>query len=293
MTDMDPLPDEIFGFPVTHEPQTGDGSHATGPVKGVLHTTETFNPAAFADGSFPNVEVSKAKIRMFYGFDRSARALCHDPKDNPATRETNRHVWQAEIVGFTKEDPWLPDPDTLARVAAVVAYASQFHGIPLVRWNPEWGDDLSDVTPHPASNNNRRQFMEPIWEDAEGWGGHMEVPWQQISNHWDPGALGWTDVLQAAQELIGGPDVDETQNAMLRREWFYRAAKADALGIPRPPNPEADDDTTFRGWAQEVAKREIALLRKAAEPPPPAPLPHRRDRRGGAGRGDPDDGIPA
>jgi hypothetical protein len=80
----------------------------------------------------------------------------------------------------------------------------------------------------------------------------------------------WTAAEYSAevQLAMAGEDVDEVQNVMLRRDWYFRAGLADALEIKRPDSPEQDTmDDSAHGWASDTANAFVALPKKSAERP--------------------------
>jgi hypothetical protein len=97
----------------------------------------------------------------------------------------------------------VPDDNTVARIAALMAYASKLHGIPLVAPN-NFPDDCRDMALPWATRNPRRVWAEANWPDVRGWWMHMEVPGQGNTWHWDCGAMKRTVLLQKAKEFIDG-----------------------------------------------------------------------------------------
>ena len=57
--------------------------------------------------------------------------------------------------------------------------------------------------PWAVANNHRR--LSKVWDSAAGgWFGHIEVQHQEVTNHFDPGALDYTSLFAMVQALIAG-----------------------------------------------------------------------------------------
>lgn len=209
---MKASPGTIYGFTVKQMP-IGAAVTATlaKPVSGVLHTTEGSTAAGAANtfhvnGNPSHFAIDSSTIIQFRPLDQRAMALRHSPAVNVFKGATNAHAVQIEIAGFSKTSLWIPDSQTVDRVAAVIAYASLFHGIPLSVPNT-WPDNLSDVALPWAARNSRRIWAESNWPTVRGWWQHMEIPGQGPTWHWDCGALRRSVLLQKAQALINSPAV--------------------------------------------------------------------------------------
>jgi hypothetical protein len=207
---MNATPATIYGFTVRQMPMGTSAVPLQSPVVGVLHTTEgaTADGAAatfHANNDAPHFAVDAASIIQFRPLDQIAMCLRHDPAGNVYKGETNLYAVQIEIAGFSKTTPWLPDQATVNRVAAVMAYASLFHGFPLAVPN-NWPDDCSDMPLPWACRNARRIWAEADnnWPNVQGWWMHMEVPGQAPSFHWDCGAIGRTALITAAEAYREG-----------------------------------------------------------------------------------------
>lgn len=110
------------------------------------------------------------------------------------------------------------------------------------------------------------------WDIKHHWDGifKADVTWLDANTRAALNLSPWTadQYMDKVREFVGGEDVDEVQDTMLRREWFFRAALADALGVEHPASPEEDAEDLIRGWATETAREMVRLLKKAAAPPP-------------------------
>src|SRR5205807_67410 len=148
---MNASPNSIYGFAVRQMP-IGGAIHSllVKPISGVLHTTEgpTDESAAVTfhkNGDPPHFALDSDSIIQFRPLNERAMSLRHDPNHNVFKGQTNAHAIQIEIAGKSQTPLWLPNENTVARVAAVMAYASKFHDIPLVAPN-SWPDDCSDMS---------------------------------------------------------------------------------------------------------------------------------------------------
>ena len=207
---MNALPRTIYGFVVRQMP-IGGAIHIplVKPISGVLHTTEGSTAESAAqtfhqNGDPPHFAIDSSSIIQFRPLNEIAMALRHSPAANVFKGRTNAHAVQIEIAGFSKQSLWLPDKETVARLAAVMAYASKFHDIPLVVPN-DWQDNCSDMPLPWAARNSRRKWAESNWPNVRGWWMHLEIPGQGPSWHWDCGAIKRTVLIQKAGEFLNGP----------------------------------------------------------------------------------------
>src|SRR5262249_9633019 len=110
--------------------------------------------------------------------------------------ETNRWARaQIEVVGFSQESPYQFDEATLARLAALLGLLERIASIPLTRPFP----DAMPPTPWAVKTFSRRHSGD--WGTVAGWFGHVEVPGG--NDHWDPGALRWSELLARARGTPG------------------------------------------------------------------------------------------
>jgi hypothetical protein len=96
------------------------------------------------------------------------------------------------MIGFSKEQPWLPDEDTLEALASLWAVCAREYAIPLTR---PWADgDFGKAgnNPHRSSGN---------YGNVAGWYGHGDCP--SPDTHWDPGNLKWSIVFERANQILG------------------------------------------------------------------------------------------
>lgn len=213
-----PWPTSVFGIPVIKD-EIGTAGLLKRPVNIVLHTTEgpedsDPRPTFKARGDAPHFAVSARNggtIWQLRSLDQWAAALRHGTIP-PGQDSPNAHAVQIEICGYTGDGngayaAWSLSPLMLRLTAAAVAYMAQHHAVPLAYPNPAWKDDCSDM-PHPwAVNNARRKWagFGGNWPNRRGVWGHVDVPWQDPTWHYDPGALNRTQIINAAKALLEPP----------------------------------------------------------------------------------------
>jgi hypothetical protein len=187
-----PWLDRAGNFPVSH---IGGIPHlneavAEGPRTGVLHTTEggwTGSLAVFKQHYAPHFMV---------GFDadmhrvRIAQLVQIGTMGAALKGHNSKALVQVEMIGFSKETPWVPDSETLEAIASLMAACSTEYGIPLEHpWaDGDWGR---------AGDNPHRESGK--YGTVAGWFGHGDVP--SPDNHWDPGNLKWSVILDRAREI--------------------------------------------------------------------------------------------
>ena len=109
----------------------------------------------------------------------------------------NQAIVQVEMVGFSQEKPWLPDDDTAAALASLMAVCASEYGIPLQHPWPDGDFGKAGKNPHRSSGK---------YGSVPGWYGHGDCP--SPDAHWDPGNLKWSVILQMAKGMavgIGAP----------------------------------------------------------------------------------------
>jgi hypothetical protein len=178
----------IGGIPYYNTPVLLDA-----PRTGVLHTTEgswAGSLAIFKQHYAPHfmlgfdADAQKVRIAQLVQIGTIGAAL---------VKHNNQAIVQIEMIGFSKETPWLPDDDTVDALASLMAVCLKEYGIPLSRpWQDgdfgRWGDN-----PHRSSGN---------YGTVAGWYGHGDCP--SPDEHWDPGNFKWSVVFAKAQQIASG-----------------------------------------------------------------------------------------
>lgn len=168
--------------------------------KGVLHTTEGSTIAS----AFSTLNAKKIAPHFIIGQGRIVQTRPLNAQASALRDPGNRDARiQIEMVGFSKQTLWLPEPATLEPTIALLAWCNEWLLIPLVVPN-NWPDDVSDMKGQvwAANNRRRKQAAAGLWPKAQGWWMHLEIPLQGPSWHWDCGALRRSEMLKAAQALV-------------------------------------------------------------------------------------------
>ena len=180
-------------FPILHIggiPHFNEAVALDAPRTGVLHTTE--------GGWVGSLAIFKQHFAPHFmlGFDSDEHKvkiaqLVQVGTIGAALKANNRQaIVQIEMVGFSKETPWLPDAETMEALASLMAVCAREYGIPLTH---PWADGdfgKAGSNPHRASGKFGKEA---------GWFGHGDCP--SPDTHWDPGNLEWSVVLDKAKQL--------------------------------------------------------------------------------------------
>lgn len=168
----------------TRDPVSSIGPWTVGELAGLIHTTEGLDFSAMdrvlkQKGACPHFLVSvTGAIKQYRPVGDAATALVN----KPGGVETNRkRVVQIEVCGFASKPDWpVAQREAVAKIMAFCAG----HGVPLV----------SSVKFTGASGV--RRLSGDQWLAYKGWCGHQHAP---ENDHWDPGAIDITDLLQRAR----------------------------------------------------------------------------------------------
>lgn len=196
---LKPWLDQAGKFPIAHIggiPHFNEGVHLEAPRTGVLHTTE--------GGWAGSLAIFKRHFAPHFmlGFDADAQKVRIAQLVQVGTigaalvTHNNQVIVQIEMIGFSKTTPWLPDDETSAALASLMALCSSEYGIPIEH---PWADgDFGKAgdNPHRSSGKFGR---------IPGWYGHGDCP--SPDTHWDPGNLEWSQILNVAKQMasnLGG-----------------------------------------------------------------------------------------
>jgi hypothetical protein len=204
----------MFGVDVVKEecPRTGGRPYELASQSGavVVHTVEGTNLKATLDrfrekGSAPIFVPGDGKIyqtRPVWAKTGTLRA--NPPHDPNFQAQLQMEMLYKLPMDGNKPLPHVPPQGVFLPVAAIFAFCYRYLKIPFTRPSPGWADDGSDFG-HTvwATNNIRRQEVvkKNLWP-WRGFGGHLEVPWQQDTWHFDPGAFEYQKVFEAAKQLM-------------------------------------------------------------------------------------------
>lgn len=199
-TAVKPWLDQAGNFPITHIggiPHFNQGVLLDAPRTGVLHTTE--------GGWVGSLAIFKQHFAPHFmlGFDADAQKVRIAQLVQVGTigaalkAHNNEAIVQIEMIGFSKEKPWLPDDDTVAALASLMAVCATEYGIPLDHPWPDGDFGKAGSNPHRSSGK---------YGKVAGWYGHGDCP--SPDTHWDPGNLEWSVVLGKAKQMtndLGAP----------------------------------------------------------------------------------------
>lgn len=190
----------------------------------IVHTTEgpsvdgawnTLNQK----GAAPHFIVGENRIVQMRPLDVQAATLVTDAD---AGFWANALGWQVECVGHAQQSLHKLTASSWNPLAALATYFHERQGVPLRR--PDgWRDNCSDITTILASNNTRRQSRKAI--GFRGFLGHLDVPNQSPTWHWDPGALDYTALFA---------EIEEASDVAFGQDQIA-GSKAFRAGKPLPP----------------------------------------------------------
>ena len=191
-----PWLDQAGKFPITHIggiPHFNEAVPLGAPRTGVLHTTEggwSGSLAIFKQHYAPH---------FMLGFDANAQQVRIAQLVQVGTigaalkAHNNMAIVQIEMIGYSQEHPWLPDDETVAALASLMAVCQSEYGIPLE--HPWVDSDYGKAGPNPHRTSGK-------YGTIPGWYGHGDCP--NPDNHWDPGNMKWSVVLAKAKQMVNG-----------------------------------------------------------------------------------------
>jgi hypothetical protein len=188
-----PWLNEAGKFPIAHIggiPHYNEAALLNAPRTGVLHTTEggwAGSLAIFQKHFAPHfmlgydADAQKVRIAQLVQVGTIGAAL---------RANNNRAIVQIEMIGFSKEYPWLPDDETFAALASLMAVCAREYAIPLIHPWPDGDFGKAGKNPHRSSGK---------YGKIAGWYGHGDCP--TPCAHWNPGNLKWSVILAMAQQM--------------------------------------------------------------------------------------------
>jgi hypothetical protein len=118
-----------------------------------------------------------------------------------AVDEHDHNLLQIEIVEFSKLDPWLPTPSSLAPLVALMAFLHRRGFVATALRRPSRWPIRLDRLPA-AVDTYYRRFE--VW-DAPYVYGHVEIPGDE---HWDPGSLDHPALFALVRDTLAGREAD-------------------------------------------------------------------------------------
>ncbi len=167
------------------------------PRAGILHTTE--------GGWAGSLSIFKQRyaphFMLGYCADQRKVRIVQLVQIGTIGAALRTHNWlaivQVEMIGYSKEQLWMPDDETAEALASLMAVCEQEYGIPLSR---PWPDGVYGMAR--ASDPHRSEH--PLGTVA-GWYGHGDCP--APDSHWDPGDLAWSEIFAMAKAIEVGPPI--------------------------------------------------------------------------------------
>ena len=188
-----PWLDQAGRFPIDHIggiPHFNESVLLGKPRTGVLHTTEGGWAGSLGEFKRHHAPHFMLGLDAAAGKVRIAQLVQVGTIGAALRAHNNLAIVQIEMIGFSKEQPWLPDDDTVEALASLMAVCAREYGIPLTH---PWPDgDFGKAGPNPHRTSGK------FGADA-GWYGHGDCPKPDV--HWDPGNLKWSVVLDRARAL--------------------------------------------------------------------------------------------
>jgi hypothetical protein len=243
--------------PVKHFPQSPYERRQRNNPLLCLHTTETHGYVE--DLRFPSeFQVGEDVI----GQHRPLWAR------GAAVDEHDHDLLQIEIVGFSKLDPWLPKPESLSPLVALMALLDRCGFVATALKRPDRWPVRIDRLPAAVDTYYRRH---EVWDDPCVYG-HVEIPGDE---HWDPGSLDYPMLFSMVRDVLAAKEVDGEMLPTIRsRGSSSRTGCADTWIAPRT-SPRSLDPTA-RGF--RFAKQ--ITMHIEAEPPPAGFEPRRSSTEG-------------
>jgi hypothetical protein len=189
-----PWLDQAGKYPIAHIggiPHFNQGVLLGAPRTGVLHTTEggwAGSLAIFKQHYAPHfmlgydADAQRVRIAQLVQIGTIGAAL---------KAHNNQAIVQIEMIGFSKQMPWLPDDETLSALASLMAVCANEYSIPLDHPWPDGDFGKAGKNPHRSSGK---------YGKVAGWYGHGDCP--SPDTHWDPGNLQWSVVLARAKQIV-------------------------------------------------------------------------------------------
>ena len=115
--------------------------------------------------------------------------------------EHDHDLLQIEIVGFSRLDPWLPKPESLSPLVALMALLDRRGFVATALKRPDRWPVRLDRLPVAVDTYYRRH---EVWDDPCVYG-HVEIPGDE---HWDPGSLDYPTLFSMVRDVLAAKEVD-------------------------------------------------------------------------------------
>ena len=163
------------------------------PKAFIIHTTE----GTTVDGAWNTLNSRFSAPHFIAGEGRivQMRPLW---AEGATVHDHNNLGWQVECVGFSKQFQHKLTLPSWRPLVALTRFMAQEKNVPLRR--PDgWKDDCSDINTALATDNTRRKSRKALF--FSGLLGHIDIPDQAPTWHWDPGCLDYSALIEEVGEV--------------------------------------------------------------------------------------------
>jgi len=108
---------------------------------------------------------------------------------------------RSKLVGFSRLDPWLPEPESLFPLVALLALLHRRDFVATALKRPDRWPVRLDRLPAAVDTYYRRH---EVWDDSCVYG-HVEIPGDE---HWDPGSLDHPALFSMVRDVLAAKEVD-------------------------------------------------------------------------------------
>ena len=185
-----------------------------------------------------------------------------------AVDEHDHDLLQIEIVGFSRLDPWLPKPESLSPLVALMALLHRRGLVVTALKRPDRWSVRLDRLPAAVDTYYRRH---EVWNEPIVYG-HVEIPGDE---HWDPGSLDHPTLFSMVRDLLAAKEVDG-RDAVRQSDRGDRVRERDAP-VPGCPQSEPSEPGPNRQGFR-FARR--ITMHIEGEPPPAGFEPRRSSTEG-------------
>ncbi len=171
-------------------PHINEAAYLTSARCGVLHTTEgewAGSLAVFQKHWAPHfllgMDSGQKRVRI-------AQLVQIGTIGAALVTHNNLAIVQVEMIGYSKQQLWQPDDETLDALAALMEECRREYDIPLTHPWPDGDYGVYGPNPHRLSGK---------FGKVAGWYAHGDVPAPDV--HWDVGNFKWSAVFERAAKL--------------------------------------------------------------------------------------------
>jgi len=181
-----------------------------------------------------------------------------------ATDEQDHHAVQIEIQADSRIGVWLPRPDILDALVALMAFLHRRGLVNTALKRPDHQSWPLHVDRLPAATDDYYRRKAGLWQRQPGVYGHIEMPGDE---HWDPGGLNYPVLFEMVSDVLnaGGDEDMGLSEEELDAVRFANGQLSFLEGGREPP--EAGPKRRGYRFARSI-KEHIDELTAAAEAEP-------------------------